>query len=211
MATTTLYLLRHGATDANLALPYRLQGRRSYAGLAPLGTRQAELTRDLLAIRPVQHFYTSPLKRAVQTAKILAEPRKCPVQAFEGLTECDVGRWEGLTWETVQQQDDEAYRLFLADPADYGYPEGETFAQVAARVVPLLDQLFDQHRGETFLVVGHHVVNRVYLAYLLGLPLGQARQVRIDNCGISIVIKHHGRPQVTTLNATFHLHGASAA
>src|SRR6478735_7363194 len=73
-AVTTLYLIRHGATEANLASPPRLQGRKHNPPLARLGVRQAEATRDLLAIRPIEHCYTSPLLRAVQTAVIVAAP-----------------------------------------------------------------------------------------------------------------------------------------
>src|SRR5438552_3915423 len=71
---TTLYLLRHGATEANLARPARLQGRKHNPPLAPLGERQAALTRDLLAVRPIDFCYCSPLLRAVQTAEIIAAP-----------------------------------------------------------------------------------------------------------------------------------------
>src|SRR5690349_8268948 len=61
---TTLYLLRHAATAANLAHPAILQGCRLDPPLAPLGVRQAMATRDFLAVRPVDACYTSPLIRA---------------------------------------------------------------------------------------------------------------------------------------------------
>ena len=73
---TILYLLRHGATEANLAHPPRLQGRRLDPPLAKLGVRQAEATRDFLAIRPIDHCYSSPLRRAMQTASIVAAPSR---------------------------------------------------------------------------------------------------------------------------------------
>ena len=63
---TVLYLLRHGATEANLARPARLQGRRHNPPLARVGVRQAELTRDFLAVRPIDHCFSSPLLRAAQ-------------------------------------------------------------------------------------------------------------------------------------------------
>jgi len=91
---TYLYLIRHGATEANLARPPRLQGRRHDPPLARLGVRQAEATRDFLAIRPLDHCYCSPLLRAVQTAAIVAAPHGLSPRPLEALTECDVGRWE---------------------------------------------------------------------------------------------------------------------
>lgn len=207
---TTLYLIRHGATEANLARPARIQGRRHNPPLARLGVRQAEATRDFLAIRPIDHCYTSPLLRAVQTAAIVAAPHGLSPQPLDALTECDVGRWEGLDWQTVRYLDAEGYQRFHANPAQHGYPGGESFADVHARVGPAIEGLLQAHAGESVLVVAHHVVNRTYLAGLLGLTPDQARQVTLDNCGISVVVRDGTQTTVTTLNAAFHLLGVAA-
>jgi broad specificity phosphatase PhoE len=207
---TVLYLMRHGATEANLARPPVLQGRRYNPPLAPLGIRQSEATRDFLAIRPFDCCYTSPLQRAVQTAAIVVAPHGLSPISLEALTECDVGRWEGLDWQTICSRDGEAYRRFMENPAVHGYPEGESFADVYQRVRRALEELLTSHAGEAILVVGHHVVNRTYLAGLLGLTLDQARQVTLDNCGISVVIREGEKTTVSTLNAAFHLQGVAA-
>ena len=60
------------------------------------------------------------------------------------------------------------------------------------------------------LVVAHHIVNRTYLAALLGLPPSQARLVKLDNCGISVVVREGEETTVNTLNAAFHLQGVAA-
>jgi broad specificity phosphatase PhoE len=207
---TVLYLIRHGATEANLARPARIQGRAHNPPLARLGVRQAEATRDFLAIRPIDHCYTSPLLRAVQTASLVAAPHGLSPIALEELTECDVGRWEGLDWQAIRDLDADGYRRFHADPAEFGYPGGESFRTVYDRVIPAIKGLLERHRGESVLVVAHHVVNRVYLADLLGLALGQARQVKLDNCGISVVVRDGDETTVGTLNAAFHLQGVAA-
>jgi broad specificity phosphatase PhoE len=207
---TVLYLIRHGATEANLARPARLQGRRHDPPLARLGVRQAEATRDFLAIRPIDHCYCSPLLRAVQTAAIVAAPHGLTPVPVEALTECDVGRWEGLDWQSIRTVDAEAHRLFLANPAEHGYPGGESFADVHRRVAPAIADLLAAHAGESLLVVAHHIVNRTYLAGLLGLTPGQASQVILENCGISVVVRANGETTVGTLNAAFHLQGVAA-
>ena len=207
---TVLYLIRHGATEANLARPARLQGRRHNPPLARLGVRQAEATRDLLAIRPIDHCYSSPLLRAVQTAAIVAAPHGLSPQPLEALTECDVGRWEGLDWQTIRSLDGDGFQRFHANPAEFGYPGGESFRQVYERVKPALDDLLQIHAGESLLVVAHHIVNRTYLAGLLGLTPDQAQQVTLDNCGISVVVRQGTQTSVNTLNAAFHLQGVAA-
>jgi broad specificity phosphatase PhoE len=209
MKKTVLFLLRHGATAANLAKPPRLQGRRQNPPLAPLGVRQAELTRDFLAIRPFDCCYSSPLLRAVETAEIIAQPHGLKPIPHDGLTECDVGRWEGLDWETIRAAEPDYYQSYMADPARYGYPEGESFADVYQRSAPALDEILRKHTGSRILVIAHHVVNRTYLATLLGLGVAQARAVQLNNCGISVV-ETGEQTVVTTLNASFHLQGAAA-
>jgi broad specificity phosphatase PhoE len=208
---TVLYLLRHGATEANQARPPRLQGRRRDPPLSRLGIRQAEATRDLLAVRPIDCCYTSPLLRAVQTATIVAAPHGIVPQRLDALTECDVGRWEDLDWHTIAQRDSAAYARYMANPAQNGYPEGESFGDVYRRVSAALEDLMQAHARESILVVAHHVVNRTYLAGLLGLPIDQARSVRLDNCGISVVTYDGAETSVSTLNAAFHLQGVMAA
>jgi broad specificity phosphatase PhoE len=207
---TYLYLLRHAATEANLARPARLQGRRQNPPLAPIGIRQAEATRDFLAQRSIQHCYTSPMLRAMQTATIVAAPHGLSLQPLESLTECDIGRWEGMDWQSIRYLDAEAYHKFMSNPALHGYPSGETFADVYNRVAPTIEELLRRHKGEGILVVAHHVVNRTYLASLMGLTPDQARQVVLDNCGISVVVCEGDSISVNTLNAAFHLHNVAA-
>jgi broad specificity phosphatase PhoE len=207
---TVLYLIRHAATDANLARPARLQGRLHNPPLAVLGIRQAEMTRDFLAVRSLQHCYCSPLARAVQTASIIAAPHGLTPQPLDDLIECDVGNWEGLDWQTIREKDPAGYDQFMRNPAEFGYRGGESFADVHRRVSPCLEKLLVDHAGQSMLVVAHHAVNRTYLAGLLGLTPGQARHVTLDNCGISVVARDGDKTTVSMLNASFHLQGIAA-
>ena len=207
---TVLYLMQHGATEASLARPPVLQGRRYNPPLAPLGIRQAEATRDFLAVRPVDRCYSSPLQRALDTAAIVAAPHGLSPISLEALTECDAGRWEGLDWQTIRSRDGEAYHRFMENAMAQSHPEGESLADVSRRVQPALEELLTRHAGEIILVVSHHTVNRTYLAGLLGLTVDQAQHVSQDNCGISVVIREGTETTVSTVNAAFHLQGVAA-
>lgn len=207
---TTMYLVRHGATEANLALPARLQGRKHNPPLARMGVRQAEATRDFLAGHSIQHCYCSPLLRAMQTAAIVAAPHGLSLQPLDELTECDVGRWEGLDWQTIRFLDAENYHRYMADPARNGYPGGESFGEVHERSAPVLNELLYRHPGQSILVVGHNVVHRTYLAVLMGMTPSLARQVILDNCGVSVVERVGDEIRVSTLNAACHLQNLAA-
>jgi len=198
-------LIRHGATEHNLAQPPRLQGRRLDAALAPEGRWQAERTAQLLAQARLQAVYTSPLLRARETAQQIALPHQAPVYEVEGLTEIDVGRWEGMDWATIRRQDPQWCELFEADAGRHGYPEGENFQQVQERTVAALGQIAPRHLGQSIAVVAHNVVNRCLLAHVLGIPLAQYRRITQDNCGVSILRFQGEKMKVITLNAVFHL------
>jgi len=207
---TTLYLMRHGATAANLSSPAPLQGRRLDSPLAPMGVRQAMATRDFLAVRPIHACYTSPLLRARETAAIVAAPHGLTPMVAEELNECDVGSWEGLDWGAIRRRDPAAYHRHRADPAACAFPDGESFADVYERVAEGLERILIHHAGQTVLAVSHHAVTRTYLAALLGLPLKRARMVALENCGISVVSRMGETMSVATLNASFHLQGIAA-
>lgn len=200
------YLIRHGATDNNIAHPPRLQGRGVDLGLSDQGHGQAERAARFLAEQPIAAVYSSPLLRAMETAEQIARCHQLSVIPIEALCEVDVGRWEGRSWEEIARTEPEAHRRFMEDAAEFGYPEGENMDEVLARVAPAFQHVFEAHLGEQVVVVGHNVVNRVFLAHVLGVPLAKARRVSHHNCGISI-LRYRDRDGVRllTLNATFHL------
>jgi broad specificity phosphatase PhoE len=115
-----------------------------------------------------------------------------------------------MDWQAIRYLDSEAHSKFMSNPVDHGYPGGENFHQVSERVTAAIEQLFQMYRGKTLLVVSHHVVNRVFLSTLIGLPLEQARHVSLDNCGISVVVRNGYETVVETLNAGKHLEDIAA-
>ena len=202
---TWMYLLRHGATENNVAQPPRLQGRRTDMPLSAAGRIQAGQAAELLRSRPIAAIYSSPLKRAWQTAEQIAAPLDLPIHVLEAITEIDVGQWEGRDWGEIERSEPEAFRRFIDDPGKWPYVGGESMGQVQERVVPALDGLLAQQAGQSIVVVSHNVVNRCYVAHLMGLPLKRARSISQDNCGINIIRRRGETASLITLNAAFHL------
>jgi broad specificity phosphatase PhoE len=197
-----MYLVRHGATAANLMKPAKLQGRND-TPLAAIGVRQATLTADALQHVKFAAAYCSPLQRAKQTAELIAPDLK--PDSVEALIECDVGQWENVDWDTIHRDFASEFTQYMADPSTFGYPCGENFEDVWKRIEPAMTGILERHRGETVLVVSHHVVNRVYLSQILGLPLRLGRNVALDNCGISVVTSDQNTLRAVTINSTIHL------
>ncbi len=203
--TCLMYLVRHGATANNVAHPPRLQGARSAAELSGEGRVQAKAAAALLADRSIDAVYSSPLMRARQTAEIIAARVQRPLQVIQELIEVDVGDWEGRAWTEIQQSEPDAYRRFMDNPDEHPYAGGETLQQVRQRVVPVMAFLMQQNAGKAIVVVAHNVVNRVYLAGLMQLPLALARSIPQENGGINVIRGRAGEDKLITTNAAFHL------
>ncbi len=200
-----VFLVRHGATEINLMAPPVLQGSGGDFPLCELGRWQAARVRDTLRDLRLCAIFSSPLRRAMETAQIIAEPHGLPVQPIPELREVDVGRWEGKSVREIAESEPDYYALFQKDPATHGYPEGESFADVERRVVPAMAGLFDRHPRGDFVVVWHNTVGRVYLAHLLGLGSSRAKRVVLSNGGISVLRRRHGQIEPLTINSCLHL------
>lgn len=195
-----LYLVRHGATANNIALPQRLQGRRSDPELSAEGILQSAAVARFFAARPLHCVYSSPLLRARQTAEAIALPHKLPVVAVEALTECDVGDWEGCSWGEIERREPAAYRRFMSDPATHPYAGGENLEQVLERAAPAFADLAASHLGQAIVVVTHKLVLRTWLASCSGMPLAKARSIEYDTCGVSLLNWTNGNAEILALN-----------
>lgn len=201
----TLYLIRHGATPPNLIDPPVMQGDGINEPLAPIGRVQASRAAAALADRPLKALYSSPLDRAMETGELVAEPHGLTVQAVDPLREVKVGDWLGSNWPEVERNFPEAYRAFREDPGKNGYPGGETLQQLLDRVTEALAELMQRHVGEEIAVTAHSVVNRVYCASLLGIPMAEGYFVPQANCCINLIRWRDGKAKLVTFNGVGHL------
>ena len=202
---TTLYLIRHGATASNEQTPPILQGSAVDSPLSELGQQQARATARLLASLRLDGVYSSPMARAVSTAKAIAASHDLAVSTVEDLHEIDVGQWEGLDWGTISEQTPEAYRQFMEDSATHGYLGGESYQDVLDRVLPPIKRLISKFEGRTIAVVAHKAVNRSLLANILGLKMCRAKDLPQDNCCVNRIVARRGELKLDTMNSALHL------
>jgi broad specificity phosphatase PhoE len=203
---TWLYLVRHGATEANERVPYILQGNAMDLPLSAAGERQAQAVADFLPQFPIRHVYSSAMLRARQTAEAIARRLEITPGVAPELHECNVGLWEGLDWKTIQERHPEAHRKFVDNPAVNPYLGGESYSDVLRRAKPAIERLVDVHPGESIAVVAHNVVNRAFLSHLLGLDPRMAPKIAQANCCVNLIRRRGaGRMELVTLNGVFHL------
>ena len=174
---TTIVLVRHGETDWNRER--RFQGHAD-TPLNEAGRRQAGELADSLRTERLSAVYTSPLRRASETAEIVAERLGLDVRPLEALREIDVGDWEGLTIDQVKAR----YPENISFDWHSGWPGGETYDELGARVLPALFALAREHPDERILGVTHAGPIRAALAAAMGLSQEDARPIigALENC-----------------------------
>ncbi|GIX03837.1 MAG: phosphoglycerate mutase [Planctomycetaceae bacterium] len=202
---TRMILVRHGSTAANEQQPYILQGCEIDQPLTPLGEWQSATLAQVLQPYKISAIYSSTLIRSRQTAEYLAQSHGIPVTPIHDLRECSVGRWEGKDWQTIRREEPELYAWYFSNPADHPHPSGESYRQVLLRAQQVFQTLFERHQGETFLVVGHNMLNRAYLSQLIGIDLRHARRLKQANCCINLVEMGQEQTELVMLNSILHL------
>jgi alpha-ribazole phosphatase/probable phosphoglycerate mutase len=194
-----VYFLRHGQTPYN-ADSNRYCGRTD-APLTEKGIRQAMEVKDQLKNISLDAVYASPLQRAYETAKIAGGGRE--VRRDDRLIEVDFGAWEGKTREEFVAEDPSLWHQWNLDPmhARAG-GTGETAAEVIFRVDDLFRELLQRHAGGNILVAAHNGVNRLYLAWKLGMPVKYYRRIVQDNASITLFsLDEAGELTLKLLNA----------
>jgi broad specificity phosphatase PhoE len=206
---TRLIIVRHGRTSWNEGQGERLRGRADL-DLDEAGLRQSAATAARLTRWSATAVYSSPLKRAMRTAGILAGPRESLVQPLDGLVDIDYGRWQGLSLSEAEADDPELYRLWLRSPHKVTFPGGESLEQVRDRATAALATVLLRHPEQTVVLVSHKVVCKVLLCHLLGVDNSHFWQIEQGLCAISIVEIEKDSPLVVLLNDTCHLKESGA-
>lgn len=177
----TVYLLRHGQTAWN-ADNNRYCGRTDIP-LTEKGIAQATAVREQLEGIQLDEVFSSPLQRARITAEI-ATGRK--VVTDRRLIEADFGQWEQKTREEFVAENAPAWNAWANDPTNVcAGVTGETGLAIVQRVDDFFNELLTKYSTGTFLVAAHNGVNRLYMAYKLGMPLKNYRQLVQENSAVT--------------------------
>ena len=177
-----LFFIRHGESEANILHVFSNRGWKH--GLTRKGFQQATQLAESLSEYRFKKIYSSPLKRAAQTAKILSEKLNLEYEITDALREFDTGINEGLRdeeswlrWETVM--DDWTIRHLY----DSRIPGGESFNDMWQRFFPLIENICQEKKASdsNFLLIGHGGLFYCMLPYLLKLTPTQPVSLEFPN------------------------------
>lgn len=205
---TRVILVRHGQTEWNRIERFR---GKADVPLNETGILQAEATGERVAAewQPTA-IYTSPLSRSVKTAEAIAKHFGLPVHAIPGLADIDYGEWQGLPPEEVSQTWKDELDNWYEKPHQARIPGGESLSELRERAMNTVNELISKHPGDTIVLVGHTVINRVILLGILGLGNDRFWRIKQDTCAINVIEAEKGDFTLASMNDTCHLRSKSS-
>ena len=201
---TRFILIRHGQTVWHSDGIERAEGRAD-VDLDEVGVRQARATSARLEAWEISAVYSSPLKRALSTATILASRRGLTARLEPRLIDIDYGKWQGMTHPEAKADDPKIYDMWLKRPHQVTFPGGEGLADVRKRAVNAVETLTPKHDGQTIVLVSHKVVIKVLLCHFLGLADTHFWRFQQGFCAINVVEVDRSSAALHLINDACHL------
>jgi len=200
---TEAILVRHGETEANRLNIFR--GRLDVK-LNENGRKQAEEIAEALEQKKVKAIYSSPLSRALETAKAIGKKKNLNVNIAEGFNNINLGEWEGKPKEEVKEKYPEFWHQWVYDTEHVQVPGGENLGNVRDRAFKALKELMEENKGETFILVSHRCVLKVLLSAVLDIHGKYFWKIYLDNGSYSKVEYDEDKGfTVTCLNEACHV------
>lgn len=199
---TTIYLVRHGETAWNAEA--RIQGHLDVE-LNETGIKQAEMVAEHLKNLKFDAIYSSDLKRALDTAKIITKYHETPILVTEALRETYLGDWQGMTISEIEGSESELLAMWYADSVKNRPPGGENLEDLMKRVTGFLEGIIDTYPDGKLLIVAHGGSIRAIICNALGATIHSFGRIRQDNASISIVTYKGSKSHLILSNDTGHL------
>lgn len=184
MQAVRITAIRHGETDWNAAS--RVQGHTNIAlnarGLLQAGRAAAALAQG----DAPQCVYSSDLQRAMQTAQAVADATGAPLHAAPGLRERCFGRFEGHSFQELNERFPEEAEQWRRRVPEWAPPGGgESLLAFRARILDAVNTLAAAHLGQHIVIVSHGGALDVLYRAATGLGLQDARTWRLGNAALN--------------------------
>jgi broad specificity phosphatase PhoE len=199
---TEIVIIRHGETALNTRGVFR--GREDVP-LNERGERQATALAEALSEEPLSAVFSSPLARALDTARAVAAMHDLTPKIDEAFNNIDLGEWQAREKEEVRREEPEQWRLWTHDPDSLRIPGGEALAQVRERSYRRTLELVREYEGRRVAVVSHRSVAKLLSGALLGLTSGYFWKFYLDNAAYSVFGFDEDRVVLLKWNESCHL------
>ena len=171
-----LYFTRHGQTEWNVS--GKLQGWGN-SNLTDKGIESAIKLSHRLKDVEFEYIYSSPLERALETAKLIKGNRDIEIRILDDLREIGFGSWEGMKFDIIKERYPDEFDIYLNKPHLYKPVDGESFEEVYRRVESVLNKILST-KTENVLLVTHGVIVKVLTSIIKGIPLKELYKIQVQ-------------------------------
>lgn len=197
---TELILVRHGETETNIK--GELHRDKDSQSLNKTGKSQVKKTAKRLLEYNPSVIYSSNETRAVESAEIIADICKLPLQKISGMQERNWGEFSGKSWPEVAKVLD---KMTLEERYSYVPPSGESWESSFNRMKDAIDKVILENKGETIVVVTHGGTIRIIMPYLLNRPKEESFKHDPANASITVFEHIDGKFKQLLIDDTSHL------
>jgi len=198
-----LILVRHGETAWNQER--RIQGGSSDVELSEEGKQQAARVGLALKNTEIDAIYSSPLRRALDTAQAIAGYHKLKVQIEPDLREMEVGELEGVSIADLGTSFGQFLLNWRQGLGTEKLPGGESMVELADRVWAIIQSIKSRHDQGNIVVVSHFFTCVATICKALGWPVTTVERIRVQTGSISTIDFADGQPRLVSLGDTCHL------
>jgi probable phosphoglycerate mutase len=194
-----IIFLRHGQAENNTKRI--LAGRTEGIPLTKIGIEQAEQIGKYLKPIGISAIYSSPIERANNTAKIVAESNSIDYKLDERLTELDMGKFTRMPYDEIFAKHGNVFLKFYSDDPIISEHNVETFPHVQKRVMDMLDYTIEKHDQENVILVTHMDPIKSVIAKVIDLKPLSLFELIIANCSLTIIKHHDEKLSLSAINA----------
>jgi broad specificity phosphatase PhoE len=150
-------------------------------------------------------IFSSDLTRTIESAEIIGNKLEIINEPISELREINLGFWEGLTLEEIEESFPEDLVKRSEDIKDFRIINGESFSDVKERVIPKLKDIIEGNVSKRILVIAHGGVNRIIIADALGLDINNIPRLEQNYACLNIIDYYKSGPVVRLINETLPL------
>ena len=178
-----IYFLRHGESEGNREKRFR--GRTDYP-LTSKGLKQAENAGRYLKDTDFEIIYSSPLKRARQTAEKVTDILGADYQVNYAFNNIELGQWEGRKQPAIKEQYPGKWRTWITNPRELHIKGMENIKDIEKRVITGIETIRSRHSGNV-LIITHRTIIKIAVAALARMEVPAFWKIRINTAGLVIL------------------------
>ena len=200
---TTIMLIRHGETEWNIL--GKFQGSTDIP-LSNEGIRQAFMLKERLK-SDFDYIFSSPLKRAYETAKILCDESGKHVSIAEEIREINFGKWEGLTVKGIAEKYPDIFNEWRNDKREGKFCGGDmSTLNASIRAKNCIMEIANKHKGKKIVIVAHGGIIKAGLIGIFEWDMSMYHKIALGNtCVNTITFNDDMKPALLGFNDTNHL------